>query len=165
MPSEKVLASKKEVVARLAEKLKNATGCILIDYVGIPVAEDTALRKEYREAGVEYCVVKNNLLRFAFKEVGFDSLTEFLSGTTAVAFTDGDVIAPAKIYAKYGKDKPYLNAKAGIIDGSFVSAEEIEDIANIPSKEILIATMLGNFNAPISGLARVINAIAEKQSA
>lgn len=165
MPSEKVLASKKEVVANLAEKLKNATSVILVDYEGIPVAEDTALRKEYREAGVEYCVVKNNLLRFALEEVGLNDLTQHLSGTTAIAFTDGDAIAPAKIYAKYGKDKAYLNAKGGYVDGSYVTAAEVEDIANIPSKEILIATMLGNFNAPISGLARVLNAIAEKQSA
>ncbi len=165
MPSEKVLASKKEVVANLAEKLKNANSCILIDYEGIPVAEDTALRKEYREAGVEYCVVKNNLLRFALEEVGLNDLTQYLSGTTAIAFSDSDAIAPAKIYAKYAKDKKYLNAKGGYVDGSYVTAAEIEDIANIPSKEILIATMLGNFNAPISGLARVLNAIAEKQSA
>ncbi len=165
MPSEKVLASKKEVVANLAEKLKNATSVILVDYKGIPVAEDTALRKDYREAGVEYAVVKNNLLRFALEEVGLNDLTQYLSGTTAIAFTEGDAIAPAKIYAKYGKDKPYLNAKGGYVDGSYVDAAAVEEIANIPSKEILIATMLGNFNAPISGLARVLNAIAEKQSA
>lgn len=166
MPSEKVLEAKKQVVAELTEKLKNAKAGIVVEYKGITVAQDTALRKSFREAGVEYAVVKNTLLRFAAKEAGLEGITGALEGTTALAVSNDELIAPAKIFCDFAKGKEGIRAKAGFVEGDILDQAGVEALAKIPSKEILIATVLGTFNAPIAALARAINAIAEqKQSA
>lgn len=177
LPSEKVLKKKQEIVSELVEKLKNAPSGVLVDYKGINVADDTALRKELRESGVEYFVVKNSLLRLAAKEAGLEGLDEVLSGTTAIALGSDDMIAPAKILGKFAEaHKEFFDLKIGFIEGQVISKEEVVALSKLPSKEVLIAQVLGGLNAPISGLVGVLsglqrglvvalNAIAEQKSA
>lgn len=163
MPSEKVLESKKQIVAELTEKLKTAKSGVIVEYKGITVADDTQLRKNFRAAGVEYSVVKNTLLRFAAKEAGLEGITGALEGTTALALSKDELTAPAKIFCEFAKGKENLQAKVGFVEGDILDKDGVEALAKIPSKEILIATVLGTFNAPIAALARCINAIAEQK--
>lgn len=177
MPSEKILQSKKEAVAQLAEKMKGSVAGVLVDFKGISVADDTALRRELRQAGVEYAVCKNSLIRFASKEAGLDELAGALDGATAIAISKEDPVAAAKIICDYStKLKKVFNVKAGYVDGEILSAAQVEDLSKLPSREQLVAQVLAGFNAPISGFANVLNAnvrglvvalnaIAEKQSA
>lgn len=166
MPSEKVLQSKKELVEQLVSKCKNVVAGVLVDYKGIDVAKDTALRKELREANVEYFVVKNTMLRFAFKEVGFDALDEQLNGTTALAISNEDPISAAKIIAKYADTMPkeVFNIKGGFMDGAVVDIDTVNALAKIPTKETLIAQMLSSLNAPIANFAVVLDQIAKKSA-
>ena len=161
MPSAKILEEKKAVVAALAEKMKNANAGVFVDYKGINVADDTALRNELRKAGVEYSVIKNTLARFAVKEIGYDSLSDIFSGTTALA-TSADQVAAAKILCNYAKDHENFKVKAGFIDGEILDAEGVIALSKIPSKEGLIAKMLGSLQAPISKLVRTLDAVAKK---
>lgn len=162
MPSEKVLAEKQGVVAALKEKLQGATAGVLVDYSGITVADDTKLRKELREAGVEYGVVKNTLLAFAAKEVGFEGLCDVLNGTTALAVSS-DPIAAAKILCKFADDsKGKFTVKAGFLDGEVMDAAGVNELAKLPSKEQLLVQLLSVLNGNIRGLAVALNAIAEK---
>ena len=165
MPSEKILESKKELVSKLSEKLKNASAGVLVDYKGIDVATDTKLRKELREAGVDYFVVKNTMLRFATKEVGYD-FDEVLNGTTALAISSEDQMAAARILVKYSEELKgaALTVKAGFMDGEASDVATVTAIAKIPSKEVLVAQMLSSLNAPIANLAVVLNQIAEKSA-
>ena len=159
MPNAKVLESKKAVVEALAGKIKEATSVVFVDYKGINVAQDTNLRKQFREAEVEYSVVKNTLTRFAAKECGYD-FDEILNGTTAMAYTTGDPIAPARIVAEFAKkNKIALNIKGGIVEGSVLSAEQLTGFSELPSKNALVASVLGTFLAPISSLAFVLDQI------
>ncbi len=163
MPSAKVLEQKKQVVAELAEKMKNASSGVLVDYKGINVADDTQLRAEMRKNNVDYKVIKNTLIRFAAKEAGLEGLDGVLEGTTALAMSADDVIAPAKVVAEFAKkNEDIYNIKAGFMDGKVVSVEEIMEIANLPSKEILLGRLVGGLQGPIFGLALVLKAIAEK---
>ena len=164
MPSKSALESKKQVVAQLKEKLASAVSCVIVDYKGITVADDTKLRKELREAGVEYSVTKNTLLRFAAQETGYDALIPSLEGTTALAISTTDEVAPAKILSKYAdsSDGKFV-IKTGFVDGEVLSAEKITAIGKLPAKEVLIAQVLGGLNATIAGLAYAIKAIAEKK--
>lgn len=165
MPSEKVLQAKKQIVADLAEKLKNATSGVIIDYKGITVAEDTELRRSFREAGVEYTVVKNTLLRFAIKEAGLEEMAPVLEYTTSLAISNDDPVAPAKIVKEFIKkhDNLTMSYKSGFVDGKVLSVDEIKALADLPSKETLIATLANVLNANISGLAIALNALAEKK--
>ena len=166
MPSEKVLQSKKEIVADLTNKISNAASCVIVDYKGINVADDTALRKELREAGVEYKVVKNTMLKFAAQELGFDGFIEHLNGTTAIAIsTTDDVVAPAKILSKFAKTHENFTIKVGFLEGAVIPASEVDSLAKLPSRETLIAQVLYSFNYPIMQLAIALNAIAEKGEA
>ena len=159
MPNAKVLESKKAVVEALTGKIKEATAVVFVDYKGINVAQDTALRKQFREADVEYTVVKNTLTRFAAKDCGYD-FDEILNGTTAMACTTGDPIAPARIVAEFAKkNKIALNIKGGIVEGSVLSAEQLTGFSELPSKNALVASVLGTFLAPISSLAFVLDQI------
>lgn len=159
VPNAKVLEQKKTIVAELAEKMKNASSGVLVDYKGINVADDTKLRAEMRKNNVEYSVIKNTLIRFAAKEVGFDALDEVLSGTTAVAISMTDPVAPAKIIADYAKkNEKIFNIKAGFVDGKVLDANEVKALAELPSREVLIAKMLGSMQSPITGFVRVLNA-------
>ncbi len=159
MPNAKVLESKKAVVEALSGKIKEATSIVFVDYKGINVAQDTNLRKQFRDAGVEYTVVKNTLTRFAAKENGYD-FDEILNGTTAMASTTGDPIAPARIVCEFAKkNKIALTIKGGVVEGSVLSAEQLNGFGELPGKDALVAQVLGTFLAPISSLAFVLDQI------
>ena len=159
MPNAQVLESKKAVVETLSAKIKEASSVVFVDYKGINVAQDTALRQQFREAGVEYTVVKNTLTRFAAKENGYD-FDEVLNGTTAMASTTGDPIAPARIVCEFAKkNKLSLAIKGGVVEGSVLSAAELNGFGELPSKNALVASVLGTFLAPISSLAFVLDQI------
>ena len=162
MPNAKVLESKKAAVEVLSGKIKEASSVVFVDYKGITVAQDADLRKQFREAGVEYSVVKNTLTRFAAKDNGYD-FDEVLNGTTAMASTTGDPIAPARIVCEFAKkNKLPLSIKGGIVEGSVLSADQLNGFGELPSKNALVASVLGTFLAPISSLAFVLDQIREK---
>ena len=163
MPNAKVLSEKQAIVASLTEKLQNAAAGVLVDYKGITVAEDTALRQELRENGVEYSVVKNTLVRFAINNVGMEELDEVLNGTTSLAVSKDDPIAPMRIINKYAKQMgDRFNIKAGFMDGKVIPLADVAALAELPSKDALLGQVLGMMLAPITSLAIVIKAIAEK---
>ena len=163
MPNAKVLESKKAVVATLSGKIKEASSVVFVDYKGITVAQDTELRKQFREAGVEYSVVKNTLTNFAAKNAGYD-FSEVLNGTTAMASTTGDPIAPARIVCEFAKkNKNTLSIKGGLVEGSVLSADQLNGFGELPSKNALVASVLGTFLAPISSLAFVLDQIREQK--
>ena len=165
MPNVKVLAQKQQVVADLAEKLKNASSGVFVDYKGITVEDDTKLRAEMRKNNVEYAVVKNTLTRFAANQVGFEALDPILNGTTALALSMDDSILPAKLVGDFAKKHPKIyKIKAGFVDGKVVDAATVERMSELPSKDILLAMVLGTMNAPIAALARAIDAIAEQKN-
>ena len=167
MPNAKVLSEKQAVVAALTEQLKGAASGVLVDYKGITVAEDTALRVELRKNEVQYGVVKNTLTRFALNNVGLSELDELLNGTTSLATSAADPIAPMRVINKFAKQlgDSKFNIKGGFMDGKVLSLEEITALAELPSKEVLQAQALGMMLAPITSLAIVIKAIAEKNGA
>lgn len=164
MPSEKILEQKKQIVSDLAGKLSSSVAGVIVDYKGITVADDTKLRKELREAGVEYTVVKNTLLRFAAKEAGLEELTSVLEGTTALAVSAEDPIAAAKILSKYAEgSKGKFSIKAGFMEGKVLDLEGVDRLAKLPSKEQLLVQLLSVLNGNLRGLAIALNAIVEKQ--
>ena len=167
MPNAKVLSEKKAVVAALEEKLKSAASGVLVDYKGITVAEDTALREELRKNGVDYAVVKNTLVRFALDGAGLNELDEVLHGTTALAVSVDDPIAPMRVINKFSKkfNGAKFVIKAGFMDGKVLPINDIMALAELPSKEVLLAQMMGTMLAPITKLAIVIKAIAENGGA
>ncbi len=163
MPNAKVLSEKQAIVAALVDSLKAASSGVLVDYKGITVAEDTALRHELRENGVEYGVVKNTLLRRALDGVNLGELDEVLNGTTSMAISKEDPIAPMRIVNKYAKQMgDRFNIKAGFMDGKVLPLEDVYALAELPSKDVLLGQVLGMMLAPITSLAIVIKAIAEK---
>ncbi|MGN0986027.1 MAG: 50S ribosomal protein L10 [Candidatus Enterenecus sp.] len=164
MPNAKVLSEKQAIVASLTETLKSASSGVLVDYEGITVAEDTALRHELREAGVEYSVVKNTLVRRAIDGLGMSELDEVLHGATSMAVSHDDPIAPMRIINKYSKQMgDRFNIKAGFMDGKVVPLADVAALAELPSKEALLGQVLGTMLAPITSLAIVIKAIAEQK--
>ena len=166
MPNAKVLSEKQAIVAELTEKIQKATAGVIVDYKGITVEEDTALRKECREGGVDYAVVKNTLLRFAFNNTGLNELDDLLNGTTSLALCEEDVVAPARVMSDYAKklnDK--FEIKGGFMDGKPVDLATIQSLASIPALPVLQAQVLGTMLAPITGLAVVLKQIAEKNGA
>lgn len=173
---EKTLLAKTGVIDEIKEKIESSQAMVLVDYRGLDVAQLTELRKQYREAGVEYKVYKNTMMKFAFKDLGFEEFNEFLKGPSAVAFGINDPVAAAKVTAEFAKKNEKLEIKAGIVDGKIIGIEEVKNLAELPSKEVLVAQVLGGLNAPIQGfanvlqgtirsLAIVLNAIAEKDAA
>ena len=160
MPNAKVLEAKKATVAALSEQIKGASAGVFVDYKGITVAQDTELRKQFREAGVDYAVVKNTLTNFAAKNAGYD-FSEVLNGTTAMASTTGDPIAPARIVCEFAKKNKLktLAIKGGVVEGSVLSADQLNGFGELPSKNALVASVLGTFLAPISSLAFVLDQI------
>jgi len=164
MPNAKVLESKKATVDALAEKLQNATAAVFVDYKGINVAQDTELRNQFRAAGVEYTVVKNTLTRFAANKVGYSEFDELLNGTTSMACTTGDPIAPARIISEFAKkNKDVVKIKGGMVEGKVLSIDELKAFGELPSKDALIAQVLGTFLAPITALAFVLDQICQNQ--
>ncbi len=164
MPNAKILSEKQAIVAELTEKLKGAVSGVLVDYKGITVAQDTALRSELRKNDVDYSVVKNTLVHFAAKNVGLDGLDEVLNGTTSLATSTGDPIAPMRVVNKFAKqfNGAKFIIKAGFMDGKLLSLDEVHALSELPSKEVLQAQVLGTMLAPITSLAIVLKAIAEK---
>jgi len=166
MPNAKVLSEKQAIVASLTEKLQNAAAGVLVDYKGITVAEDTALRAELRKNNVEYAVVKNTLLRFAVNNCGMSELDEQLNGTTSLAICNDDPVAPARVINDFAKKlNGKFEIKGGFMDGKVMPLSEVMALANIPPLPVLQAQVLGTMLAPISGLACVLKQIAEKQGA
>ncbi len=150
-------------VAEIKEKLEKAQSVVLASYQGLTVEEDTILRKSLREAGVEYKVYKNSLVILAAKELGMDSIEEYLQGPVSIALGYEDATAPARVLFDFAKSHKKLELKAGIVDSVIYNKEQVEKLATIPSKEVLIAKLLGSFKAPLSKIACVLNAIKEKQ--
>lgn len=161
MPNEKILNEKKQKVAEITEMLKSATAGVLVNYSGISVEDDTKLRKELREAGVKYTVEKNTLLRFAMKEAGLDGLTNVLEGATAIAISD-DETAAARILGKYAESHDHFILKAGFIGTELYDAAGVEALSKIPSKDVLLAQLVGSLQGPIQKLAATLQALAEK---
>ncbi len=143
-------------VAELKDLLTSSKGVVLVDYCGLTVAEDTELRSKMREAGVKYMVAKNTFIRIAAKEAGIEGLDAYLEHNTAVAFSAEDPVAPAKILNDFSKDHKALEIKAGILDGKVIGLDEVKAVAELPSREELLAKLVGSMQAPISGLVNVL---------
>lgn len=168
MPSTKVLESKKARVEALTDLIKNSAAGVIVDYKGISVADDTKLRKELREAGVQYFVEKNSMLRFALKNVGLDGLENVLEGTTAIALSNDDQTAPARIIGKYidgADEKSTFSMKAGFIGSEIYDKAGVTALSKIPSKEVLLAQLLGSLQSPLQKFAATVQAVADKKSA
>ena len=158
MPSEKILQQKQGVVKEWTDKVKAAKSIVFADYRGLTVGQDTQLREALRKAGVDYTVVKNSMLRFAVKENNLESVVPYLNGPTAIAISNLDPVAPAKILAEFAKKFEALELKAGVVEGKAIDVNGIKELANLPSREVLISKVLGGLNAPISGFVNVLNA-------
>lgn len=167
LPSESALLAKKDYVSSLAEKIRDADVGVLVSYKGIDVQHDTKLRSEMRDAGVDYFVAKNSMLRFAFEEVGLN-LDGYLCGATSLALAKGDPILVSKILTKYVKELSQdttFSIKAGFIKGDVVGGEVIEEYGSLPSRDELLAMLLGLLLSPVRGFAVALKAVADKLSA
>lgn len=154
---------KQPVVAEIAELFDGASSAVVVDYRGLTVEQDTALRKKLREADVTYKVYKNTMIRFAAKGTEFEALGPHLEGPTALAVSKSDATAPARILAEFAKTADKLELKGGVVEGTYYDQKGINVIATIPSREVLLGRLLGSMQSPITNFARVINQIAEKQ--
>ena len=161
MPNAKVLEAKQAQVKEAAELIKNTQTGILVDYRGLNVAEDTELRNKLREANVKYFVIKNTILKRAVEEAGIEGLDEVLHGPTALAVSEEDAVAPAKVIADFAKTNEKLEIKGGFMDGAVMSLDEVKKLAATPNFETLIAKMMGSLLSPISGLARLLATVAD----
>ena len=153
---------KKPVVEEISEKIQGAQSVVLAAYSGITVEQDTALRKEMREAGVDYKVYKNTMMNFAFKGTPCEELCKHLDGPNALAISKEDATAPARILAKYAKDVKTLKLIAGVVEDKYYDEAGIQALAEIPSREVLLGRLFGSMQSPIANFARVIKQIAEK---
>ena len=153
---------KQPIVAEISEVIKDAQSVVLVDYRGLTVEEDTALRKQLREAGVNYKVYKNTLMNFAFKGTDFEALAPYLNGPSAIAVSTEDATAPARVLAEFAKKAKKLEIKAGVVEGTLYDAKGMQAGAEIPSRDVLISKLLGSLQSPITNFARVIKQIAEK---
>ncbi|MBQ9802084.1 MAG: 50S ribosomal protein L10 [Clostridia bacterium] len=163
MPSKIILEKKQQAVAELAEKIKNSVSGVLVNYQGITVEDDTAMRKALREAGVKYMVVKNSLTGRACEEVGYGEMKQYLNGMTAIAISETDAVAPAKVLKKYAEKVESFKILAGYLDGAVIDEKTVTELAEIPNKETLVAKFLGSIQSPLYGLAYALQAIADKQ--
>lgn len=164
MPNAKVLSEKQAIVSELVERMKNSNSGVFVDYKGITVAQDTELRSELRKNEVNYSVIKNTLCRRAIVELGLSELDPILNGTTSLATSEADPIAPFRIVGEYAKKfgDDRFNVKAGYMDGKVLSIDEIKEISALPSKDALYAKVLGTMLAPITSLAVVLGQIVEQ---
>ena len=164
MPNAKVLSEKQAMVEALAERIQNASAGVFVDYKGITVSEDTALRTEMRKDNVNYTVVKNTLTRKALEKLGMTGLDDILNGTTSLATAENDPIAPFRILSDYSKKlNDRFNIKAAFMEGKVLSESEIAEMAQLPSKDALYAKVLGTMIAPITGLAVCLGQILEQK--
>ncbi|WP_028777680.1 50S ribosomal protein L10 [Shimazuella kribbensis] len=159
----KVLEKKQQVVADVKEKLTASVSTVVTDYRGLSVAEVTELRKQLREAGVEYRVLKNTLVRRATGEIGLSDMDQFLTGPTAIAFSKDDVVAPAKVLHNFAKEHKNLEIKGAIVEGAIVGPEKVEEIASLPSREGLLSMLLSVLQAPVRNFAYSVKAVAEQK--
>ena len=162
MPSKSILEQKQAVVAELAEQLKNSPAGVVVNYQGITVEADTKMRKALREAGVDYKVLKNSLTGRACEEVGLGDMKQYLTGMTAIAIGTNDPVAPAKVLKEYAEKIESFQILAGYLDGAVVDANTVNTLADIPSKEVLIAKLLGSIKSPLYGLAYALQAVVDK---
>ena len=160
--SEAAIAKKESLVQAAAEKFESAASVVIVDYRGLTVEEVTNLRKQLREAGVEMKVIKNSILSRAAKKVGLDGLDEVFTGPTAVAFSNDDVVAPAKSIDEFAKDAKALEIKGGVIEGKVSSVEQITALAKLPNREGLLSMLLSVLQAPVRNVAYAVKAVAEK---
>ena len=165
MPSKSILEKKQAVVAELVEKIKNSPSGVVVNYQGITVENDTKMRKALREAGVSYTVMKNTLTGRACEEAGLGDMKQYLSGMTAIAIADNDPVAPAKVLKEYAEKIESFQILAGYLDGAVVTADTVKELADIPSKEVLIAKLLGSIKAPLYNFAYAIQAVIDKDGA
>ena len=163
MPSNSVLEQKKAVVADLVEKIKKAQSGVLVQYQGITVENDTKMRAAFRKAGVDYMVIKNTLIGRACDEVGYGDMKSVLNGMTAIALGYDDPVAPAKIAKEYADKVQTFEIKGGFLDNAVCDANTVNALAEIPSKEILLARFLGSIQGPISGFARALQAVIDQK--
>ncbi|PTM54708.1 50S ribosomal protein L10 [Desmospora activa] len=161
--STQAIEQKKQIVATIAEKLQNSKATVLTDYRGLTVAEMNELRKRLREAGVEYQVLKNTMTRRATAETNYTELDEHLVGPIAIAFSADDVVAPAKVLHQFAKDHKNLELKAGIVEGSVVGADDLKELADLPSREGLLSMLLSVLQAPMRNFALAVKAVSEKE--
>ena len=164
MPSKSILEQKQKLVAELAEEIKNSVSGVLVNYQGITVDDDTKMRKALREAGVKYKVVKNSLTGRACDEVGFGEMKQHLVGMTAIAISENDAVAPAKVLKEYAEKVESFNILAGYVDGAVIDANTVKELAEIPSREVLIAKFLGSIQSPLYNFAYAIKAVADKKA-
>lgn len=161
----KAIEMKQGVVSEISEKLQKSVSCVVVDYKGLTVEEVTELRNKFREAGVDYKVYKNTLVRRAAQQVGnmeqFDDVN--LVGTNAIAFGYEDPVAPAKIVSEFAKTHPKLELKMGFVEGEFYDSEKLKELSEIPSREELIAKLLGSLKAPVSNFVYLLDAMIKKQ--
>ena len=156
--------NKKQLVSELAGQLKEAKTIVFVDFRGLSVSEDTAMRKAFREQNVSYKVCKNTLFKRALNEIGVTDFDEkMFEGTTAAVFAN-DEVAPARLFCESAKKYNKMEVKFGIVNGKLMNKAEVEALAKIPSKDVLIAMLLGALQGPISALARALNQIAEKEN-
>ena len=156
---------KQPIVDEIINNVKNAESVVLVNYSGLTVEQDTALRKELREAGVVYKVYKNTMVNFAIEGTEFEGLKGCLEGPTGLAICKDDATAAARVLADFAKNAPALELKGGVVEGTFYDAEGIQVIAKIPSRDALISKFLGSIQSPIANFARVIKQIAEQKEA
>ena len=156
---------KQPVVQEISERIKDAQSVVLVDHRGLTVEQDTQLRRALREAGVVYKVYKNTMMNFAFKGTDCEGLTQYLEGPSAMAVSDTDATAPARVLAQFAKTADKLEIKGGVVEGTVYDAAGIKSIASIPSREELISKLLGSLQSPITNFARVMNQLAEKGGA
>lgn len=163
----KFLEAKKQIVAEVKEKLEKSNSVVLVDYKGINVEDVTELRRKFREANVDYKVYKNTLFKRAAEELGIDSLDEYLKGTTAFAFGEDDVVAPAKTLNEFLKAHPKssISIKAGIVENVFMDANSMKELGDLPSRDILLAMLLGGLQGTVRNLAYMLNTIRENKEA
>ena len=162
MPSQKVLEQKQQVVAQLAERIQGSVAGIIVDYKGITVEDDTKLRKELRESGVKYTVIKNTLIKRAAEKAGLNGIDDVLNGTSAIATSADDYVAAARILQKFADQHDNFKVKTGYLDNEVISLDKIQSLAKLPSREVLLANVLGAFQAPIASFARAIQAVVDK---
>jgi len=161
----KIIQQKQEAVNVVAQKLTSSASTIVVDYRGLNVAQVTELRKQLREAGVEFSVLKNSIVSRATEGTELTALNEVLSGPTAVAFSAEDAIAPAKILYNFAKTNEALKLKGGIVDGKVITEAEVKALAQLPSREGLLSMLLSVLQAPVRNFALAVKAVAEKQEA
>lgn len=162
MPNAQVLEKKQQQVAELKEKITGSVTGVIVDYKGITVADDTALRKELRENGVNYFVVKNTILGRAVDGTALEGMKSVLEGTTAIALSAEDYTAAARILCKFADGHENFKIKSGFLDGEIADVETIKALAKLPTKEVLLATVCSAFQAPIAAFARAVQAIVDK---